>query len=389
MLKRRFFVTLLALFVVISAAVKVFAADPTIAFNRTGSLSLTLRAGSPVSGAAIRVYKVAELDNAAESGYTLTPDFAASSVKLNNFTGSDISNHLAAYAAQNNLSGIEQITNTMGIAHFDSLELGLYLAVQVGGATGFYPIDPFLVSIPMTSTDGTDWLYEVDATPKIQSRPTFTDTTELTVKKEWQDSGENHPNSVKITLLCDGEIYDTVTLNPENSWTYAWQSLNTGHTWSAVETDVPDGYTVTYTEADSVVTITNTANEEPTYESLSVKKLWSDGGSATRPTSVKVDLLRNSQVFDTVTLSNLNNWSYTWDELDPNATWGVRETDVPDGYTPSYTVENNSVTITNTAKTLIQTGQLNWPIPFLACGGALIFTVGVGISLRRKKSHEK
>ena len=42
---------------------------------------------------------------------------------------------------------------------------------------------------------------------------------------------------------------------------------------------------------------------------------------------------------------------------------GVLETNIPKGYVPSYSVsaDGTVVTITN-SKSLIQTGQLNWPV---------------------------
>lgn len=391
MLKRKFLTALLALLMVIPCTITAFAANPTIDFFQTGSVSLTLHGSAPVSGATITLYKVADIDKTSTAlTYTLTPDFAASGVKLDDFTDDAISKHLATFALQKSLTGIEKITNSMGIARFEALELGLYLAVQTGEAAGYYPIDPFLVSVPMTNSDGTDWLYDIDATPKIEVRPIFTDATELTVKKEWQDDGIDRPQNIKISLLCDGEVYDSVLLSEENGWLHTWKNLSTAHTWFAVESDVPTGYTAAYKESENAIIITNTAVEEkPVCESISVKKLWSDGDSPTRPTSVEVELLKNSTVFDTVTLNAENDWFYTWTGLDPDASWGVREAEIPEGYSASYSVENSSVTITNTAKTLIQTGQLNWPIPVLLCSGGALLAAGIAVTLRRRKIHEK
>ena len=44
------------------------------------------------------------------------------------------------------------------------------------------------------------------------------------------------------------------------------------------------------------------------------------------------------------------------------------------------------VTITNTA-TLIQTGQLNWPIPVLGGLGALMLLCGILVLKKRKSSN--
>lgn len=52
---------------------------------------------------------------------------------------------------------------------------------------------------------------------------------------------------------------------------------------------------------------------------------------------------------------------------------------------PSYKVKGDVVTITNT-KTLIQTGQLNWPIWVLAAAGILLVVLGVVILTKRKQN---
>ena len=59
---------------------------------------------------------------------------------------------------------------------------------------------------------------------------------------------------------------------------------------------------------------------------------------------------------------------------------------MPAGYTPVYSATGDVVTITNTAR-LIQTGQLNWPVPVLAGLGTLFLAAGV-ILLTKKKEDD-
>ncbi|MBQ3179859.1 MAG: LPXTG cell wall anchor domain-containing protein [Firmicutes bacterium] len=59
--------------------------------------------------------------------------------------------------------------------------------------------------------------------------------------------------------------------------------------------------------------------------------------------------------------------------------------DIPDGYTPVYSAADGVITITNTAS-LIDTGQINWPIPLLGGLGVLAMASGI-ILMRRKKDH--
>jgi len=215
----------------------------------------------------------------------------------------------------------------------------------------------------------------------------------LTVHKIWDDNGyPERPESVTAHLLRDGEKFEAVELNENNQWTYTWDDLDDRYQWS-VEEDVPVGYEVTYKTEDNRVFITNHKDYEPIPEpepkNLTVKKVWSDeenkGGF--RPDSVSVTLYNGEKAVEKVVLGDWNNWTYTWKELDGNGDWSVLETGIPKGYTPSYRASGEVVTITNTA-TLIQTGQLFWPIVVLGSLGVLMISFGVIMIIRKKRENE-
>jgi len=213
----------------------------------------------------------------------------------------------------------------------------------------------------------------------------------LTVHKIWDDNGyPDRPGSVTVHLLCDGKEHETVKLNKDNQWTYTWDQLDDRYEWSVKE-DVPSGYEESYKTEGNTVFITNhrdyTPPVEPDDMDLTVKKVWSDENNknGNRPSSVTVTLYNGDTAVDKVTLSAANNWTYTWKNLDGNGKWSVLETGIPKGYTPSYSTSNGVVTITNTAK-LIQTGQLNWPIPVLGGLGVLLLLCGA-ILMRKKKKN--
>ncbi len=121
-------------------------------------------------------------------------------------------------------------------------------------------------------------------------------------------------------------------------------------------------------------------DDDETYK-VTVKKVWKDGNSKSRPESIKVRLTRKDKTVDTVTLTAKNNWRYTWRDLDYKSGWDVEEIKVPKGYDVSYDENGRVFTITNTAE-LEATGQLNWPIPVLTVAGVLL--VATGASLLRK-----
>ena len=121
---------------------------------------------------------------------------------------------------------------------------------------------------------------------------------------------------------------------------------------------------------------------------LTVNKSWVDQDSS-RPGSVEINLLCDSDVVDTVTLSSKNNWQHKWTGLDTRlGDYSVKEKKVPAGYTASYKENTNTGvwTVTNTGS-LLQTGQLNWPIPVLAVAGMLLVAVGFLLTRKRKDKN--
>ena len=213
----------------------------------------------------------------------------------------------------------------------------------------------------------------------------------LTVHKVWDDNGyPGRPESVTVHLMKDGTSAEKVVLNKDNQWTYTWDDLDDRYQWS-VEEEVPAGYEVSYKSEDNKIFITNHKDYEPPVpsepEDLTVKKVWSDENDKRdiRPDSVTVTLYNGDKAVDKVTLGAWNNWTYTWRNLDGDGNWGVLETGIPKGYTPSYRSNGDVVTITNTA-TLIQTGQMNWPIPVLCSLGALMIFCGI-VMMRRKRKN--
>lgn len=227
-----------------------------------------------------------------------------------------------------------------------------------------------------------DWIFHVEAYNESQ----------LSVRKVWSDGSANHTNdSITVNLLKDGKVEKSQVLNAENNWAYTFDRLAEGHTWTAEEAAVPAGYTVSYKTEGTETTITNTKNDTPptppTYPlDITVHKVWGNDNGKARPSSVTVTLYNGDIAYDRVRLSAHNNWTYTW--KDPNAygNWQVTETNIPKGYVPSYSVSGNIVTVTNT-RSLIQTGQLNWPIWVLGGAGLALVALGGAMLVKKKKQN--
>lgn len=227
-----------------------------------------------------------------------------------------------------------------------------------------------------------------DPTPPPQ------DFSTVTVRKVWVDDGKNRPENVGVYLLRDGKYFAKTILDESNQWTYTWSKLDDGYKWTVEEAEVPEGYTVGYMIEGNVFTIINTAIEKPVIPDepvekidLTVKVQWSgdEDNVKNRPDSVKVTLFDGTNPIETVIIGKWNDWTYTWKDLDKDGKWSVVMTEIPKGYVPTYSAKDNLITITNVS-TLIQTGQVKWPAPFLATIGFLMIAFGSAIVIRKRKS---
>ena len=233
-----------------------------------------------------------------------------------------------------------------------------------------------------------DWIFHVEAYNESQ----------LSVRKVWSDGNANHANdSVTVNLLKDGKVESSQELNAANGWAYTFDRLLEGHTWTVEEAEVPAGYTVSYNTVGTLTTITNTKktppkpdpdpDPDPTYPlDVVVRKVWSSDDGKDRPDSVTVTLYNGDVPYETVRLGAWNNWTYTWKDLSAYGNWQVIESNIPKGYVPSYSVSGNVVTITNT-RSLIQTGQLNWPIWILGGAGLVLVSLGGAILVKKKREN--
>ena len=229
-----------------------------------------------------------------------------------------------------------------------------------------------------------DWIFHVEAYNESQ----------LSVRKVWSDGNANHANdSITVNLLKDGKVESSQELNAANGWAYTFDRLLEGHTWTVEEAEVPAGYTVSYNTVGTLTTITNTKktppkpDPDPSYPlDVVVRKVWSSDDMKDRPDSVTVTLYNGDVPYETVRLGAWNNWTYTWKDLSAYGNWQVIESNIPKGYVPSYSVSGNVVTITNT-RSLIQTGQLNWPIWVLGGAGLVLVSLGGAMLVKKKREN--
>ena len=276
--------------------------------------------------------------------------------------------------------------------------------------------------------------------------------TSVNVSKLWDDADNQdgvRPESVTVQLFADGEAMDgeTEELSEDNGWAASFGDLPVANAdgsaivYTVKELDQETGEFVDFGSAMGngyVPQLTSAtfagypAGQDPTGGiatddgpaldrrsvsyvitnvrapetiDVSITKKWDDGDSATRPTSVTVNLLANGRKFESVVLSADGNWTYTFAGLDKFAAgqeivYTVEEADVPEGYTA--TVDGgvaNGFTVTNTKpvppvpsqpkKDMPQTGD-NAPVALmrlLSVAGATLACAGVAARLHAARKR--
>lgn len=194
------------------------------------------------------------------------------------------------------------------------------------------------------------------------------ETTEVTVKKVWDDAKNQdglRPTTITLHLLANGEKVQTSTVSGEGeTWSHTFSNLPVYKNGQKIIYTVTEDTVANYTAKIDGTTITNTY--KPGKTSLTVTKKWDDAENqdGLRPKTIKVQLYADGQKLGKeVELSEDNKWSYTFSDLDEKKDgktiqYTVKETEVPEGYTQTVEATNpGQVVISNThtpSKTKVQ-----------------------------------
>ena len=140
--------------------------------SRTASVAVTLRdGGTPVGGGSLVAYRVGEIVED-DGNYGFGPVFVLEGAGFSyiDVASPQLAADLAAYVAAEGSVGLVSASSAVdagGTARFEGLELGLWLVVQPQAASGYEPVTPFLVSVPVFDAATGRYVYEVDASPKV------------------------------------------------------------------------------------------------------------------------------------------------------------------------------------------------------------------------------
>lgn len=231
----------------------------SFAMEKEGSLSIHYDVGK----GKFSLYRVADFDETGE--FDITEPFAPYNVEVEGLDTAGwraLASTLAGYVDRDSIEPMAMLeTGEDGNVHYGGLQTGLYLVIGAPSQAeeAVYLTEPFLVTIPGRDATGA-FDYEIEVQPKVEQQQGPVDRS---VVKVWKDEGDEtiRPKEVKIQLLRDGILYDTVILDEENSWEYTWKELPGGYVWRAVEQTVDDAYTVTSVLEGETFVVTNTYRE--------------------------------------------------------------------------------------------------------------------------------
>ena len=147
-----------------------------------------------------------------------------------------------------------------------SIDFGKHIVKTVDGRRHTYTIQEIVPAGYEMSRNGNHFV-NTYKTPVPKPVPVpKNDLTNVKVRKDWvkEHLDPNRPTSVKVNLLQDGKVYDTVRLNANNSWQHTFSKLpvynNKGgrHRYDVKEVDVPSNYSPSYQIMTGGFVIVNT-----------------------------------------------------------------------------------------------------------------------------------
>lgn len=347
-----------------AGAVMVVSAD-----SIKGSLTLICKTDNEIlTGLHWDIYRVGSRDG---EGFVLDGEFGDYPVDLSDLSVEGMNTAaktLENYAVLDKIPSLKNgETDEDGLLTFENLRPGLYLVsgeILVIGDTTYVP------STLLFEIDSSGEQFDLQAYPKIIYKTLSSEMSRYTVKKFWMNEN-NQPadalTDITVEIYCDRDLYDTVTLNSENDWSYSWTD-SSYHEWRVKEVEVPDGCTVKYDSNEFQYAIVNTFSETE--------------NPSTEPTEPTADTTLDMDTTGfTDTTEDIDTTEITQSTETTEITITTDVTDTTDSTIPVTSVTTNEDKIP-------QTGQLWWPVPVLGLLGLVFTAAGLRVSAEEKRENE-
>ncbi|MBQ5318500.1 MAG: Cna B-type domain-containing protein [Oscillospiraceae bacterium] len=317
-------------------------------------------------------YVITEVMIAAEKNYTsvITGDYKQGLTVTNTHTPETISIDVAKeWDDENDQDGIRPDSVTIKLLA-DTVDTGKTITLNEAGnwEGSFTDLDKYRdegVEIVYTVSEETVSDYDApiisgDSANGFNVKNSHTpETVSIAVTKEWDDENDQdglRPDSVTIKLLADTvDTGETITLNEAGNWEGSFTGLakyrdkGTEIIYTVSE-DTVAGYDTPIISGNAANGFNVKNSRTPEKITISGQKTWVGGDENNRP-QVTVNLLAGGKNVASQTVS-APDWEFEFTGLDRYAdgeeiVYSVSENPI-EGYTPSYTVVGNNVTITNT-----------------------------------------
>lgn len=119
---------------------------------------------------------------------------------------------------------------------------------------------------------------------------------------------------------------------------------------------------------------------------IKIKKIWNADKKDKILNHVTIELYKDKEKIETVTLNEENNWEIVIEGLPKSDSYSVKEINLPKGYTVTYNLNEYTFTVTNTPS-LVDTGQITYVYNIILFIGIMLIIVG--IILKRREINEK
>lgn len=243
-------------FIFLIGIVNVNAESNTIDFSRKGSVTVTLTDNANnigIKGAELTAYKVASA-GLKESNLVYNNLDELKTCNTDFFVLSDveITDEIMNCVDKSTTHRVSGVTNSSGTVTLRDLDLGIYIIVQTNKVDGYAKITPYSVLLPQSIDNA--WTYDIKASPKTD----ITRVVNVSVKKIWNNEGNNNPDSIEIELLNGERVVDTITLSKDNNWYYEWTEIEYSDSYTVREKEVPEDYEATYRNEGYDFEVTNT-----------------------------------------------------------------------------------------------------------------------------------
>ena len=137
--------------------------------------------------------------------------------------------------------------------------------------------------------------------------------------KTWDDNDDQdgkRPESITVRLYANGTEFASKDVTAEDGWTYSFEDLDKYANGTEIEYKITEDSVDEYEKEVTGYDITNTHTPEKI--TFKATKVWDDADNqdGIRPESITVYLYKNDEVFKTAIISDENDWTYSFENLD-------------------------------------------------------------------------